>query len=157
MAVFTYIATAILGAIGVVGTTIFGSTLLFNTVVGIIAGGLAFATAKVLGVFEPPDLGPDPGVKIQLAPSTDNKIGVAYGQNFMSGPITDIAISNSNDTMHYCITLSERTIGGTYTVNQIFRDTSKLNFASGNASVASQTNPNSTKVSTIAGKIRCRV
>jgi len=156
MAVFTAIATAVVGFFATAGT-ILGSTLLFNTVVGIVAGGLAFATAKVLGVFEPPDLGPDPGVKIQLAPSTDNKIGIAYGQNFMSGPITDVAISNSNDTMHYCITLSERVIGGTYTVNQIFRDTSTLNFSSGNASVNSQTNPNSTNVSTIAGKIRCRV
>lgn len=156
MAVFTAIASAIVGAFATAGT-IFGSTLLFNTVVGVVAGGLAFATAKVLGVFDPPDLGPDPGVKIQLAPSTDNKIGVAYGRNFMSGPITDVAISNSNDTMNYCITLSERVVGGTYTVNEIFRDTSTLNFASGNASVASQTNPNSTNVSTIAGKIRCRV
>ena len=156
MAVFTAIASAIVGAFATAGT-IFGSTLLFNTVVGVVAGGLAFATAKVLGVFDPPDLGPDPGVKIQLAPSTDNKIGIAYGRNFMSGPITDVAISNSNDTMNYCITLSERVVGGTYTVNEIFRDTSTLNFASGNASVASQTNPNSTNVSTIAGKIRCRV
>jgi hypothetical protein len=157
MAVFSYIAAAIVNAFVATAGSILGSTLLFNTVVGVIAGGLAFATAKVLGVFEPPDLGPDPGVKIQLAPSTDNKIGIAYGRNFMSGPITDVAISNQNDTMHYCITLSERVIGGTYVVNEIFRDTSTLNFSSGNASVNSQTNPNSTNVSTIAGKIRCRV
>lgn len=161
MAVFSAIATAIGGFLATVGGGFLGSTL-FGTAIAtaagyVIAGGLAIATARVLGVFDVPDLGPDPGVKIQLAPGTDNKIGIAYGRNFMSGPITDVAISNSNDTMHYCITLSEQVAGGTYTVNKIFRDTSTLNFATGNASVASQTNPNSTNVSTIAGKIRCRV
>lgn len=161
MAVFSAIASAVTNFLlfaggGFLGSTAFGTAI--ATAAGyVVAGGLAVATARVLGVFDVPDLGPDPGVKIQLAPSTDNKIGIAYGRNFMSGPITDVAISNSNDTMHYCITLSERVTGGTYTVNDIYRDTSKLNFSSGNASVNSQTNPNSTNVSTIAGKIRCRV
>ena len=154
MAVFTAIASAIVGAFATAGT-IFGSTLLFNTVVGVVAGGLAFATAKVLGVFDPPDLGPDPGVKIQLAPSTDNKIGIAYGRNFMSGPITDVAISNKNQTMHYCITLSERVVGGTYTVNQIFRDAASLTFSGAN--VQSQVNANSTTDNNIKDKIRIRV
>lgn len=161
MAVFSAIGAAVASALTLTGTfaTIAGVGLSFagTIVAGVVAAGLSLATAKVLGVFDPPDLGPDPGVKIQLAPNTDNKIGIAYGRNFMSGPITDIAISNSNDTMHYCITLSEQVEGGTYTVNDIYRDTSKLNFSSGNASVNSQTNPNSTNVSTIAGKIRCRV
>jgi hypothetical protein len=161
MAVFSTIGAAVAGFFGLTGTfaTIAGVGLSFagTIVAGVVAAGLSLATAKVLGVFDPPDLGPDPGVKIQLAPSTDNKIGIAYGRNFMSGPITDVAISNSNDTMHYCITLSEQVEGATYTVNEIFRDTSKLNFSSGNASVNSQTNPNSTNVATIAGKIRCRV
>ena len=161
MAVFSAIGAAVASFFSLTGTfaTIAGVGLSFagTIVAGVVAAGLSLATAKVLGVFDPPDLGPDPGVKIQLAPSTDNKIGIAYGRNFMSGPITDVAISNSNDTMHYCITLSEQVEGATYTVNEIFRDTSKLNFSSGNASVNSQTNPNSTNVSTIVGKIRCRV
>lgn len=159
MAVFSAIGAAIVGAFATAGglflTSAGALTLAGSVVAGVIAGGLAFATAKVLGVFDPPDLGPDPGVKIQLAPSTDNKIGVAYGRNFMSGPITDVAISNQNKTMHYCITLSEYVEGGTYTLNDIYRDTSKLNFTGAN--VTSQTNPNSTNVTTIANKIRCRV
>lgn len=155
MAVFTALATAIVGAFATAGT-IFGSALLFNTVVGVVAAGLAFATAKVLGVFEAPTGNyQDPGVKIQLAPDTSNKIGIAYGRNFMSGPITDVAISNQNKTMHYCITLSEYVEGGTYTVNQVFRDTANLNFSGAN--VISQTNKNSTNVVQIANKIRCRV
>ena len=158
MAVFTAIATAVTNALLFAGwgATAFGTyaAMAVGTLVG---GALAFATAKVLGVFDPPDLGPDPGVKIQLAPSTDNKIGVAYGRNYMSGPITDIAISNSNQMMHYCITLSERVTGGTYTVNQILRDSAVLNFAAGNATISGQTNTNATSVTNVAGKIRVRV
>ena len=161
MAVFTFIGTAIGGWIaglagGYLGSTLIGTAIAYAAG-ALISGGLAFATAKVLGVFDPPDLGPDPGVKIQLAPSTDNKVGVAYGRNYMSGPITDIAISNGNQTMHYCLTLSESVTGGTYTVNQILRDSAVLNFAAGNATISGQTNTNATSVTNVAGKIRVRV
>jgi hypothetical protein len=158
MAVFTAIATAIVGALGVTGATIFGSALLYSTVVGVVAAGLGLVTAKLLGVFDVPGAGPDPGTKIQVAPSTDNKIGVAYGRNFMSGPITDVAISNSNDTMHYCITLSELADGhdvGTYTTNQIFFGDRKLNFSGAN--VISYSDPNATTTEDWANKIRIRV
>ncbi len=154
MAVFTAIATAIVGAIATAGT-ILGSTLLFNVVVGVVAAGLGFATAKLLGVFDPPDMGPDPGVKIQVAPSTDNKIGVAFGRNFMSGPITDVAITNQNDTMQYCITLSEYLEGATYTVNNIYWGDARLNFSG--ASVISQYDPNATTNTDWANKIRMRL
>tara|TARA_R110000803_G_scaffold24966_9_gene59865 strand:+ start:988 stop:3318 length:2331 start_codon:yes stop_codon:yes gene_type:complete len=161
MAVFTAIATAIGGFLATVGGGFLGSTLLGTRIayaVGyIIAGGLANATAKALGVFDVPGLGPDQGVKIQLAPDTSNKIGVAYGRNFMSGPLTDIAISNQNETMHYCITLSEYVEGATYTVNQIFRDSALMNFASGNATVQSITQQNTTTDKDYEGKIRVRV
>lgn len=161
MAVFTAIATAVGGFLATVGGGFLGSTLLGTRIayaVGyVIAGGLAAATAKALGVFDLPELGPDQGVKIQLAPDTANKIGIAYGRNFMSGPITDIAISNQNKTMHYCLTLSEYVEGGTYTVNQIFRDSAKLNFTAGNANVQSVSQQNSTTDKDFEGKIRVRL
>ncbi len=161
MAVFTAIAGAIGGFLATVGGGFLGSTLLGTRIayaVGyVIAGGLASATAKALGVFDLPDLGPDQGVKIQLAPDTSNRIGIAYGRNFMSGPITDIAISNQNKTMHYCITLSEYVEGATYTVNQIFRDSAKMNFTAGNASVQSVTQQNTTTDKDFQGKIRVRL
>ena len=117
MAVFTAIASAIVGAISGIGFTAAlaaaGTFTLTGMAIGVIAAGLAFGTAKLMGVFDVPDMGPDPGTKIQVAPSTDNRIGVAYGRNFMSGPITDVAITNQNDTMQYCITLSEFVEGET--------------------------------------------
>jgi len=143
MAVFTAIATALVAA--ATGTTFAalsaalaaGTAGFFTSLaVGVIAGGLAFATAKLTGAFDVPgiDLGPDPGSKVQVAPSTDNKIGIAYGKNFLSGPITDIAISNENQTMHFCITLSEYVDGGTYSVGQIFKNAGVCSFSGANLS-----------------------
>jgi len=154
MAVFTAIASAIVGAFATAGT-ILGSTLLFDIAVGVIAGGLAFATAKVTGAFDPPDLGPNPGSKIQLAPSTDNKIGVAFGRNHMSGPITDINISNQNQTMHFCITLSEYVDDGVYTINKILKNADTLTFTGAN--VTSITQQNGGVSTDLANDIRIRV
>ena len=159
MAVFTAIASAIVGAISGIGFTAAlaaaGTFTLTGMAIGVIAAGLAFGTAKLMGVFDVPDMGPDPGTKIQVAPSTDNRIGVAYGRNFMSGPITDVAITNQNDTMQYCITLSEFVEGETYTVNQIFWGDRKLNFSGAN--VISYSDPNATSREDWANKIRIRV
>lgn len=164
MAIFTAAATYIVGAITGAGyaatvAAITAGSLGTQLAVGFIAGGLAYATAKVTGVFDPPDISTpaDQGTKIQLAPDTDNRIGIAYGRNFMSGPITDMAISNENDTMHFCITLSEYVQGATYTVNEIFRDAATLNFASGNATVQSVTQQNQSAEKEFEGKIRVRV
>ena len=91
MAVFTAIGTAIATAIGGALVTATGLSLLGSVVAGVIAAGLAFGTAKLLGVFDVPDVGSQGranGNKVQVAPNTDNRIGVAYGRNFMSGPIT---------------------------------------------------------------------
>ena len=160
MAVFTAIGTAIATAIGGALVTATGLTLLGSVVAGVIAAGLAFGTAKLLGVFDVPDVGAGRanGSKVQVAPSTDNRIGVAYGRNFMSGPITDVAITNQNDTMQYCITLSELSDGhdvGSYTLNQIFWGDRKLNFSGAN--VVSYTDPNATTTEDWSNKIRIRV
>lgn len=163
MAVFTAIGTAIVTGLATAGgaflTTAGALTTLGTITAGVISAGLGYATAKVTGVFDAPDISTpaDQGVKIQVAPDTNNKIGVAYGRNFMSGPITDIAISNQNDTMHFCIVLSEHVKGATYTVNQIFRDSAQLNFASGNAQVQSVTQQNASSEKDFEGKIRVRL
>ena len=164
MAVFTTIAGAVGGFLASVAGGYLGSTLIGTAVAyaagWIVAGGLAIATANLLGVFDVPDLGPDPGVKIQVAPNTDNRIGVAFGKNFMSGPIIDVAITNQNNTMQYCIALSEYVEGATYTVNQIFFNDAKLIFPTSGANthkVSSYIDSNATTTQDWADKIRIRV
>ena len=119
------------------------------------------ATSKALGVFKPPSMAnaKDPGVKVQVAPSTDNKIPVFYGKNLTSGLITDAGISNSNDTMTYVIILGEKTDSGTYTIGDQYRGDQKLNFGSGASShiVTSVTDANGTAANDISGKMRVRI
>ena len=135
MAVFSAIGAAIATAIGGALVSAGALTLLGSVVAGVIAAGLAFGTAKLLGVFDVPDVNTRAnGSKVQVAPATDNKIGIAYGRNFMSGPITDVAISNQNNTMSYCITLSEFVAGATYTMNQVYWGDRRLNFSAHNVS-----------------------
>jgi hypothetical protein len=150
MAVFTAIATAIVGA-----TTLTG--VLATIATSVIAGGLAYGTARALGVFKPPsfDQGTDPGTSIQLPPATDNKLPVLYGQAFTSGPIFDAAISNENKTMTYCIALSEETQTGTFSCSEIFMNDVKLVF-SGNT-VVSHVDPNQSTDSNYNGNVRVNI
>ena len=155
MAVFTAIATAIVGAFATAGT-IFGSVMLFNVAVGVVATGLAVGTAKLFGVFEPPSMNSkDPGVKIQLAPSTDNKVPRFYGRNFTGGIIVDAEIKDQNKTMAYCLVISEYNAGDTWTVSDVYRGDGRLTFSG--ATVQSVIDPNSTASNKISGKMRCRV
>ena len=150
MAVFTAIATAIVGAVGLTG-------VLATIATSVIAGGLAYGTARALGVFKPPsfDQGTDPGVSIQLPPATDNKLPVLYGQAFTSGPIFDAAISNENKTMTYCIALSEETTTGTFSCSEIFMNDVKLVFT-GNT-VTSHVDPNQSSDTTYNGNVRVNI
>jgi len=150
MAVFTAIATAIVG-----GTTLTG--VLATIATSVIAGGLAYGTARALGVFKPPsfDQGTDPGTSIQLPPATDNKLPVLYGQAFTSGPIFDAAISNENKTMTYCIALSEETTTGTFSCSEIFMNDVKLVFT-GNT-VTSHVDPNQSTDTTYNGNVRVNI
>ena len=150
MAVFTAIATAIVGAVGLTG-------VLATIATSVIAGGLAYGTARALGVFKPPSLdqGADPGVSIQLPPATDNKIPILYGKAFTSGPIFDAAISNENKTMTYCIALSEETQTGTFSVGDIYMNDVELVF-SGNT-VTSHIDPNQSTSTTYNGNVRVNV
>ena len=159
MAVFTAIAGAITNALLFAGGGFLGSSLIgtaIATATGyIVAGGLAVATARALGIVpEIPDT-KDPGVTLQLAPNTNNKLQVHYGKAFTSGPIFDAAISNQNQTMTYCIALSEETQTGTFSVGNIFMNDVELIF-SGNT-VISHRDPNQSTDTNYNGKIRINV
>jgi hypothetical protein len=152
MAVFTAIATAIVGKV-------FAATLIGKIVVGLIATGLAIGTSKLLGVYEKPrsaaGIGRDAGVKIQLPPATDNKIPKLYGRNFTGSIITDAQISNQNKTMTYVMVISEYSDEDVWTINDIYRDDARLVFSG--ATVTGQVDSNSTSANNISGKMRVRV
>jgi hypothetical protein len=164
MAVFTAIAAVITGAItgaGFAAAFAAAGTLTgLGIATSLLAGGIAIATAKALGPSVPNiQSAKDPGVKIQLDPSTDNKLPIYYGQSFLGGIAIDAMIKNQNNTMVYAFAIGEQTDSGTVTIDDVYRGDSKLNFGSGASAhqVVSLTDPNGTSVTNVNGKIRCRV
>ena len=163
MAVFTAIASAIVGAITGAGfaatfSGFFAGTLGIGATIGValVSGGLGMATAKLLGPKVPSiQAAKDPGVKVQLQPSTDNRVPVFYGRVNTGAIAVDAGIKNRNNTMVYAYVIGEKTDTGSYTINNIYRGDAKLNFSG--ASVTSITDPNATSTNNVNGKMRCRV
>lgn len=52
---------------------------------------------------------PDPGVRLQLSPSVDNRIPIVYGKAVLGGNIIDAHMSADRGTMWFVLALSERT------------------------------------------------
>lgn len=55
----------------------------------------------------------NPGNRQQLAPATDNKLPVVYGSAYVGGAITDLSITENNQTLYYVLSLCEVTNNGT--------------------------------------------
>lgn len=51
----------------------------------------------------------NPGNRQQLPPAGSNKLPVVYGSAYVGGIATDLTISTDNQTMYYCLALSEVT------------------------------------------------
>lgn len=129
MPLFTYAASIIVAEfIGIAGAAVLGSAgLAFVT--SAIAFGLAYGTARLLGLTGGAGgTAQDPGVRVQFPPGTQNKIPVIYGSANTKGVITDARISNENKTMTYVLVLSEKTQTGTFTVGDIYWNDQKLVF-----------------------------
>jgi hypothetical protein len=77
----------------------------------------------------------DQGVRLQIPPAADNKIPVLYGEAYFGGIITDAVMTNTNKTMYYCLTLSEKTgtklssgQASTYTFKDIYWNDQRIVF-----------------------------
>ncbi len=156
-AVFGFIKSVVVG-LGV------KSAIAANIIAGVITAGLAVGTARAFGSMLKPDIpgqgnSLNAGTRIQVAPDTSNRIQVCYGNVLTGGPVCDAEISNQNKTMNYFIVLGEKTDSGTYTINDIYRDDTKLVFGSGASGhiVQSVIDSNSTSTTNVSGKLRCRV
>lgn len=133
MAVFTYIATAIV-------TAYTGAAVVAGTwaafAVSVIATGLAAVTSRLIGLGAKGGSGSqDQGVRVQLPPNTETKIPIVYGTVYQQGIITDARISVDNQKMTYVITLSEKTQTGSWSVGDIYWNDQLLRFKTGEPSV----------------------
>lgn len=51
----------------------------------------------------------NPGSRVQIPPAGDNKVPIVYGSAYVGGIMTDLSITNDNQTLYYCLTLCEVT------------------------------------------------
>lgn len=95
------------------------------------------------------------GGKIQLPPSTDNKLPVVYGDSWVSPIITDVKISTDQQTMWYVLTFCETTDSGDITFGDIYWDDKVLIFDPNNPSEIRgwYNEADNTTISGVAGKI----
>jgi hypothetical protein len=125
MPVFVIIAEAVAGYFFAAGTAAFIATS------WLVSTAAAFITSRILNGSASGNKGNNSatgsqGGRIQVAPATNNKIPVVYGNSFVNGIISDARLISSdqtiNDTMFYCIVLSEtcNDVTADYTVSNVF-------------------------------------
>lgn len=130
MVIFTAIATAITsiatylaGAAFVAGASAFVAGAIFYGVQAALYLGIAKLIVNRVGRIGTGTQ--DIGVRVQLPPSTQNKLPVVYGKAYVAPIITDADISADNKTMWYVCTLAEvtdTTAGSAYTFGNIYYD-----------------------------------
>jgi len=111
-AVGSIIAAAIIGASTGVAFTVLAFAI--NMVVSAIISK-AFASPQQ-SANELSGSSPNPGNRTQIAPATDNKLPIVYGEAWVGGIITDLSITQDNQTLYYVMSLSEVTSNGTDTI-----------------------------------------
>ena len=111
-AVGSIIAAAIIGA----STGVAYAALAFaiNMVVSSIIAKAFFTPQQ--SANELSGSSPNPGNRTQVAPATDNKLPIIYGDAWVGGIITDLSITADNQTLYYVMALSEVTGEGTDTI-----------------------------------------
>lgn len=104
----------------------------------------------------------DPGVRLQVDPNPDYSVPVVYGTAVLGGVITDAQLSNNNQTMHFCLTICERTgatdlgsgISSVFTFRDIFWNDNRLSFDTDGITVTGYTDKSGNFVDDINGLMR---
>jgi hypothetical protein len=97
------IASAVFGLTGV-AATIVGFAI--NMIVSSIISKSSSPAAKENNTQQDVQ---NPGSRVQVPPAGDNKIPVVYGTAYVGGIVTDLSITNDNQTLYYCMALCEVT------------------------------------------------
>jgi hypothetical protein len=145
---FTAVANWVVGAISTYATVgaAFAAGAFAVAAVGAAAAiGAAYITSRIINGN--PNKGNNSannqGGRIQVAPATNNKIPVIYGNAYVNGMITDARLitleQKVNDKMFYCLVLGEttNTAGSTYGLESVYWNDLRLTplDAAGNAHI----------------------
>ena len=136
-AIGAYVATSLFGlAAGSLAAAVVG---------GVVAVGAAMLTSRLIngspGAGDQGAAAAPQGTRVQLSPSTENKVPVLYGEAYCNPIITDAYLDNDNQTMTYVMVIAEtcNIAGATYTVNDIYWNDERLYFGNaGDTSRATQ-------------------
>jgi hypothetical protein len=98
----------------IIASQIFG---LVNAAGALTAAGMAVAfginlvVSRIIASSASPEANTQKnlGSRQQVPPAGSNKLPVVYGSAYVGGVITDLTISNDNQTMYYCLSLAEVT------------------------------------------------
>ena len=92
--------------VGFLGSNSIGSSLVKTAISGFVLNRVQNSITKE---NEARTQTKEVGVREQVDPDTEHKIPVVYGQAYIQGVITDAELTNTNQTMWYCVTLCEKT------------------------------------------------
>ncbi|CAB4178842.1 hypothetical protein UFOVP1030_34, partial [uncultured Caudovirales phage] len=119
-------------ALGVLGGSNFAGTLVRTVLLGYALNKIN-SNANKGNITGTQNI--DTGVRLQVNPNADSKIPVLYGNAFFGGNIIDAAMTNSNKTMWYAITLSEKTgtvysssVNSAYVLNNVYWNDQRIVF-----------------------------
>lgn len=123
--IFTAAATYIAGALGItsalgVAAVNLGVRVVAAAVVSSLisnrSNGNTYEQQNTTASLPPSKIA---GSRVQLSPSTDNKVGVIYGDAFVAGSLIDAKISEDQQTMWYVYAIAEVTDGGQLSVGDL--------------------------------------
>lgn len=146
-------------ALGWLGNTGIGPALARTAITGYALNQLTNAINKENETSAAAQTGYE---RIQLDPDTENKIPVVYGTAVVSGLITDAALTNSNQSMYFCLTICEKTgavdlgsgIDSQFYFDKIYWDGNELLFSTDGITVTSWKDNNGNVDTTPNGLIR---
>ena len=136
-----------------------GSTLLRTVINGFALNQVAKSiTKKSDSVVVQPQ---DTGVTVTVEANTDNRIPVMYGRVTTGGLLTDVRMTNNNQTMHYVYTISERTgnllstgLPSAYTFHNIYWNGYRMVFQGDGITAASLEDLQGNRRNNISGLVR---
>jgi hypothetical protein len=125
--------------------------------------GMAFVAKKIAAstnATNNPDA-IDKGVRQQIDPAADNKVRVVYGNAFLSGITTDAVMTNTNKTMYFCVTISEKTgtllstgEASVFTFKDIYWGQQRINFKDDGITASHTTDSNGTVDRSLDGLVK---
>jgi hypothetical protein len=103
----------------------------------------------------------DRETRVQQSPDTQHSVPVVYGSAFLSGIVTDAALTNDGKTMFFVITVCEKTgvklsdgQASTFQFNEIYWEGARINLQADGITVASITDEEGNNSTDFAGLIK---